>query len=167
MHTHLQIGINLKPTSSRTRWLWLGCHNNHNSLCIVWFKQNQCVWKFIHSSVCILRVAITLQLESEDRPEKVRTNRGGAHDTSVAHSPKSVYSHLTLQTYFYYYLAQAVLTWIRARRTSETSNFFTAFDTVLNLTANSCPWLIAHSFLSIIVTIQTSRELVVATVKPI
>ena len=45
---------------------------------------------------------LTLQLESMDGPEKKRTHlsiRGGAHDTSASHSPKSVYSHLTLSSY--------------------------------------------------------------------
>ena len=50
---------------------------------------------------------LILQLESIDGPEKVRrhlSNRGGAHVTSVSHSPESVYSHLALQTLLYYYL---------------------------------------------------------------
>ena len=50
---------------------------------------------------------LIIQLESIDGPEKVRRHlsiRGGAHETSVSHSPESVYSHSALQTLLYYYL---------------------------------------------------------------
>ena len=50
---------------------------------------------------------LILQLESIDGPEKVRRHlliRGGAHVTSVSHSPESGYSHLALQNLRYYYL---------------------------------------------------------------
>ena len=51
---------------------------------------------------------LILQLESIDGPEKVRRHlpiRGGAHVTSVSHSPGSVYNHLALQNLLYYYLS--------------------------------------------------------------
>ena len=83
---------------------------------------------------------LILQLESIDGPEKVRRHlsiRGGAHVTSVSHSPESVYSHLALQTLLYYYLTIIQgSTGIWASRTSRTSGYFTAFDTVLNLASS-------------------------------
>ena len=81
---------------------------------------------------------LIIQLESIDGPEKVRRHlsiRGGAHVTSVSHSPESVYSHLALQTLLYLSY-KAVLTRIWASRTSRTRGYFTAFDTVLNLASS-------------------------------
>ena len=65
----------------------------------------------MHSKNCIYTQTKSLTVTTpptaatiKDRPEKVRRhlpNRGGAHDTSVSHSPRSVYSHLTLQSLQY------------------------------------------------------------------
>ena len=106
-HTHLQIGINLEPT---TRWRWFGCHSNHQSSYKCYLNRIDVYESLFTVQYAFYelqshqQIVFSIQLCYSTLPEKVRrhlSNRGGAHTASVPHSPTSVYSHLMIYSTLY------------------------------------------------------------------